>query len=521
MQWVQSSRPAPPTPSENAPEPRVRPAAWHPGRSRYDGMSTAGGPIRMTTPRRHSIVIGAGLAGLAAAEALAGDAGSGDRDVTVIDSTDRVGGVIGTVRLDGWLVERSADCFLAARPEAVRLVERLGLMPELIGVQPQARRALVWHAGRAVAVPAGFRLMAPGRAGAILSTPLLSPAGRARLVWERFVPPRRTADDESLEHFAVRRLGREAFDRLVQPLASGIWTADPARLSMAAACGDFLAMERDSGSLWAGERQRVRRQSGVPEAAGARYGQFVTLASGLETLPTRLADHLRARGVRFVQASVAALSRTADGRWLLEGSGLDATHTTADSVAIATPAHVAARIVSGLDRSLADDLAAIDYAGSCIVSLGFARDRVAHPLDAAGMVIPRVAGRRILAVSFSSSKFPGRAPPGCVLMRVFVGGALDPGVMQRGDDELITLCLGEVEQLLGARGVPMLARVERWNHAMPQYHVGHVDRVARITAAVARHPGLGLAGAAYTGVGIPQVIASGQAAAGQAERPPS
>jgi protoporphyrinogen/coproporphyrinogen III oxidase len=471
----------------------------------------------MDIPSRHTLVLGAGLAGLAAADALAGDVADGSRRVTVIEPSGRVGGVLGTVHEDGWLVERSADCFLAARPEAVTLVRRLGLDAELIGVEAPARRALVWHAGRGIPAPAGFRLLAPGRLGPILTTPLLSLRGRLRLLAERFVASRRTAadQDESLESFVVRRLGREAFDRLVQPLASGIWTADPARLSMAAACGDFLAMERDSGSLWAGERKRLRRQPAAAEAeaSGARYGQFATLASGMETLPRRLADDLRSRGVRFVSGAATRIHRAADGRWEIEGSGLDAAATTADAVVIATPAPAASALLAGLDRAVADDLAGIDYAGSCIVSLGFARDRVAHPLDAAGMVIPRVAGRRILAVSFSSSKFPGRAPPGCVLMRVFVGGALDPEAMQLADDELVQLALAEVGDLLGARGEPLLTRVERWAGAMPQYHVGHVARVARIDSGLARHPGLALAGAAYTGVGIPQVIASGQAAA--------
>jgi len=478
----------------------------------------------MDTPSRHTLVIGAGLAGLAAADVLAGQATDGSPRVTVIEPSGRVGGVLGTVHDDGWLVERSADCFLAARPEAVTLVGRLGLQSELIGVEARARRALVWHAGRGVPAPGGFRLVAPGRVGPILATPLLSLPGRLRLLAERFVPPRRDTGgerDESLESFVVRRLGREAFDRLVQPLASGIWTADPARLSMAAACGDFLAMERESGSLWAGERRRLRRQSSAAEAAGARYGQFATLASGMETLPRRLADDLRSRGVRFVAGSATRLDRAADGRWRVEGSGLDAAITTADSVVIATPARVAASLLAGVDPAIAADLAGIDYAGSCIVSLGFARDCVAHPLDAAGMVIPRVARRRILAVSFSSSKFPGRAPPGCVLLRVFVGGALDPEAMELSDDELVKLAVGEVRDLLGARGEPLLARVERWARAMPQYHVGHVARVARIEAGLARHPGLALAGAAYGGVGIPQVIASGQAAATRCRQLPA
>ncbi|MFM7244016.1 MAG: protoporphyrinogen oxidase [Planctomycetaceae bacterium] len=462
----------------------------------------------MTPLRPSAVVIGAGLAGLVAADEFA----RRDMDVTVVAPGGRSGGVLGTVRDAGWLVERSADCFLAARPEGVALATRLGLDHELIGVEPVARRALVWHAGRTLPVPSGFRLIAPGRLWPLLASPLLSPAGRARLFWERFVPPRpaHAGDDESLESFAVRRLGREAFERLVQPLAAGIWTADPARLSMAAACPDFLAMERDHGSLWAGERRRLAR-SIAPDASGARYGQFVTLAGGMETLPRRLAEDLHRRGVRSLEGTASSVVRSAAGGWQVAGDW--GGPLPADAVVVATPAAAASRLLATLDATLAGDLAAIEYAGSCIVSLGFAREQVAHPLDAAGVVIPRSAGRRILAVSFSSSKFPGRAPPGCVLMRVFIGGALDPEATAMPDDALVIRARDEVGEILGARGEPQLTRVERWDRAMPQYHVGHVARVARIEAAVGRHPGLALAGAAYEGVGIPQVIASGQKAA--------
>jgi len=458
---------------------------------------------------RSAVVIGAGLAGLAAADALAG---SGWR-VAVVGPTEQMGGVVGTIHREGWLIERSADCFLASRPEVPALAERIGLSCQLIGVEPAARRALVWHAGRAVPVPKGFRLLAPGRVWPLLTTPLLTAAGKCRVLRERFVAPRpAAAGDESLEAFAVRRLGREAFEKLVQPLAAGIWTADPARLSMAAACPDFLALERDSGSLWIGERARRHAQSSVAEAAGARYGQFLTFAAGMETLPRRLADELDRRGVRFVPTVATAIARSGSGSW--EVAVADSPEPlNADAIVVATPAHVSARLLAGVDGELGTELAAIDYAGSCIVSLGFSRDDVDHPLDAAGLVVPRTARRRVLAVSFSSSKFPGRAPPGCVLLRVFVGGALDPEAMQLSDDKLVELACAEVDVLLGVRAPPRLAHVERWQGAMPQYHLGHVSRVARIDAAVSRHAGLALAGAAYTGVGIPQVIASGQAAA--------
>jgi len=503
---------------------------------------------------QHVVVIGGGMAGLAAAEAIVAAAAC---RVSVVESTGRPGGVIATARRDGWLVERSADSFLAVRPEGMELAHRLGLAAELVGVDPRVRRALIWHAGRAVPAPTGFRLLAPGRVDGILGTPLLSPAGRLRLLAEPFIPTRDpAATDESLESFALRRLGRQAFERLVQPLAAGIWTADPARLSMAAACPDFFAMERTHGSLWAGERARLRQAGAGPAAAGARYGQFVTLADGMEVLPRRLAAVLADRGVAFITAAAGPLARDASGRWLIPlvaagtalppladcGTSLSEQDVRnadrgnpghfrqsakwtkamegfvhgqleADAVVVAVPAPVAAGLVGTVDAALAADLAAIEYAGSAVVSLGFPRDRVAHPLDAAGMVVPRAAGRRALAVSFSSAKFPGRAPAGCVLVRVFVGGALDPATARLSDADLTTLAREEVAILIGATGQPLLVQIDRWQAAMPQYHVGHLDRVARIEERGRAIGGFVLAGAAYRGVGIPQVIASGRAAA--------
>lgn len=460
---------------------------------------------------RHAVVVGGGLSGLSAAESLSA---AGWR-VTVLEPSGRCGGVIETVVRDGWLVERSADSFLAARPEAVGLAERLGLSGDMIGIRPEVRRALVCRGGRLHPVPTGFRLLAPSRVGSVLSTPLLSWTARVRVVLERFVKPRdpTAGADESLRDFTVRRLGREAFERIVQPLVSGIWTADPARLSMAAACGEFLAMERRHGSLWAGEAARLRggRIAANDEAAGARYGQFVTFTSGMETLPSRLAAKLVAEGVVIREAVAERLSRNDRAGWsvgVADGGSIDA-----DAVVVAVPAPAASRLVSTVDGELASELAGIEYAGSVIVSLGFAREDVAHPLDAAGLVVPRAEGRRILAVSFSSSKFPGRAPEGMVLVRVFVGGALDPAAMSLDDGEIVSLAVGELRSLLGVRGRPRMQRIDRWGGAMPQYHLGHLERLVRIEDRLPHLPGLALAGAAYRGVGIPQVILSGQQAA--------
>lgn len=489
----------------------------------------------MNKPRpQHVVVIGGGMAGLAAAEAVlneqpnetAADAGR-VRRVTLIEPSGRAGGVVETVCRDGWLIERSADSFLAARPEAVALVDRVGLTGELIGVDPRVRRALILHHGRPQPVPAGFRLLAPGRVRSILTSPLMSPLGRLRLLCERFVPAR-DADktDESLEQFAIRRLGREAFERLVQPLAAGIWTADPSRLSMAAACPEFFAMELRSGSLWAGERQRAAAAPRDTHAAGARYGQFLTLATGMGTLPRRLASQLAARGVQFITAAAAALSKRPDHVWEVSlrggaAAGLPGSPATleADAVIVAVPSATASELLRSCDPTLAAALSAIEYAGSAIVSLGFTREDVRHPLDAAGVVVPRRENRRILAVSFSSQKFPGRAPVGSVLMRTFVGGALDPATAALEDERLVPLVLADLRDMLGVCGTPRVVQIDRWRGAMPQYTLGHADRVANIQRLVSAHRGLALAGAAYEGVGIPQVIASGQAAAASLLQP--
>jgi len=473
------------------------------------------------SPRRRCVVIGAGLSGLAAAESMAGEGWK----TTLIDAAGRAGGVVETVREDGWLVERSADNFLTTRPEALDAAVRLGLEDEIISLQPTARRALVLGKGRLHAVPAGFRLMAPGQLGSIWRSSLLSPLGKLRVAMEQFVPAS-SVGDESLESFAVRRLGREAFERLVQPLCSGIWTADPARLSMAAALPDFLAMEKQSGSLRAGEKKRLLTADRNEGTAGARYGHFVTLASGLDTLTTRWVDTLRDRGVTTLHARAVGLAGREGFQVAVEPATTNPPDPgfvppsqpvlEADAVIMTSPAPRAASLVRDLSPELAAELGNIAYAGSAVVTLGFPREAVRHPLNAAGLVIPRQEGRTILAVSFSSSKFAGRAPAGHVLMRVFLGGALDPEAASLDDATLLKRATTEVADLLGARGTPSLVRVERWEGAMPQYHLGHLERVARIKQLAAAIPGYGHAGAALEGVGIPQVIASGQAAARQA-----
>ena len=247
--------------------------------------------------QQHIIIVGGGLAGLSAAEWLLRQ--SPTPRVTIVESSHRLGGVIETVSREGWLIERSADSFLSVRPEVIELVGRLGISKELVSIHPEARRALIWsprknNSGVLLPIPPGFRLLAPGQIVPFLQSNVLSCLGRLRVAGERFIPKqKKQCADESLESFAVRRLGQEAFDKLVQPLVSGIWTADPSRLSMAAACPEFFKMEQDWGSLTRGEKKRISQVNGSSDASGARYGQFVSFKYGMQTLIDTLESHLR------------------------------------------------------------------------------------------------------------------------------------------------------------------------------------------------------------------------------------
>lgn len=473
--------------------------------------------INQSKNEQHIVIVGGGLAGLSAAEWLLRQ--EAPPKITIIESTDRLGGVIETVSHGEWLIERSADSFLSVRPEGIELVKRLGITEDLISVNPEARRALIWSSrkggksGVLLPIPLGFRLLAPGRIIPVLRSNILSVFGRLRVAGERFIPRLSLHDaDESLESFAVRRLGREAFDKLVQPLVSGIWTADPSRLSMAAACPEFFKMEQEWGSLTKGEKKRVAQAKSSSDTSGARYGQFLSFKDGMQTLIKALELRLRKAGVLVVQDQVSALQHNGS-QWHVV---LDKQAIQADGVVLGVPASIAATIMSTVSPNLSAELKMIEFAGAAVVSLGFDQKDVSHSLQAAGMIIPKVAKKRILAASFSSSKFPGRAPPGAVLIRTFIGGALDMGITNLTDEEVVEEVLVDLRTTLGLHGSPSIVQVDRWHRSMPQYNIGHVKRVKKIRQAESKLQSFGLAGSAYDGVGIPQVIESGQIAAAHA-----
>lgn len=456
--------------------------------------------------RRHVAIVGAGISGLAAAQRLL------ERNpsliLSILDSQARAGGVLQTRRRDGFVVDASADSMLTAIPSALSLCRRLGMESDLLPTDSAHRRAFVVRRGRLLPLPDGLMLMAPRRLGPMATTPILSPWGKLRMAAD-LVIPRGPDRDESLAAFATRRFGREAFDRLIQPLVSGMYTGDPAKLSVRATMPRFVAMEQSHRSLILAARAAAG-QGATSQGSGARYGMFVSIRGGMGRLPEAIVGRLP-QGALRTGTRVRGMQRIEGGRWGLELS--DGSTMRADAVIIATPAAEASRLLRTVDERLAIELGAIPATGCAVASLGYKREQVRHALDGFGFVVPHIEGRPILSGSFSSVKFPDRAPEGHVLFRVFLGGARRQEVLDGDDDSLLRLAHGQMAELLGITGAPLLSHLDRWPGAMPQYHVGHLDRVSAIRARLAEHAGLALAGNSYEGVGVPQCIQSGEAAA--------
>jgi oxygen-dependent protoporphyrinogen oxidase len=460
----------------------------------------------------HIVVVGSGIAGLAAAHRVIELSPSHPfpPTLTLIEANGRLGGTIATEQRDGFLLELGPDSLISEKPWALALCQRIGLESHLIGTRSEYRSTLVVHRGRLEPLPEGFVLLAPTKMGPLVRSRLFSWPGKLRMALDLVLPRAGQQDDESLGAFVRRRLGREALERVAQPLIGGIYTADPDHLSLAATMPRFLQMERNYRSviraMWRAGRNRPQETQG---ASGARWGLFVTFRQGMQELVNALAARLPARSARCHTAAVRVLPD--DGQWLIELA--DRTVLTADGVVLATPAYQAASLVQDLDPHLADGLARIPYSSAATVSLAFRREQVRHPLSGFGFVVPRSENRSILACTFSSVKYAGRAPEGHVLLRAFVGGALQEELFSLSDQETEQAVRRELAELLGIDTAPLFVRISRHPRSMPQYLVGHLGRVAAIEQRLASYPGLTLAGSAYRGVGIADCVRSGEAAA--------
>ncbi len=489
----------------------------------------------MNTPR--VVVVGGGVTGLAAAHRLTELGGA----PILLERDSRCGGVVLTEEVKRFLVEAGPDSFMARKPWAADLCRRLEMADEIIPTDPAKRGSFIWFGGRLHPLPEGLTSLVPTRLGPIARSRLLSPAGKARLLLEPFLPRRAEVADESLAGFFRRRIGDQASRRLVEPLVRGIYGGDAESLSLRATFPQLAEIERRYGSLIVGLVRQARTsgpQPGVeasgaspstgPEGAAAPRDRpaggetaFLSLRRGMGTLVERLR-------LALPSGSVRARSEATALRWFADGGpasgervqALDGDFQVelatgeslaADAVILTTPPVEAARLVARLDAELASLVGGIRSGSSVTVALGFDRRLVSHPLRGYGFVVPEAVGGPLLACTWASSKFPGRAPAGSALVRAFL--AHPESLLDRDDREVTAVAMDALRPILGLPGEPSLARVHRWRQALPRYAVGHPERLADIERRLVAIPGLFLAGAAYRGVGIPDCIRDGEKAA--------
>ncbi|MGA4797461.1 protoporphyrinogen oxidase [Streptomyces lavendulocolor] len=451
----------------------------------------------------HVVVIGGGIAGLAAAHRLV----TAGRRVTLLEATTRLGGKLRTGEIAGAPVDLGAESMLARRPEAIDLAREVGLGDRL--QPPATTSAAVWTRGALRPMPKGHVMGVPGDAAALGS--LLSPEGLARIERERDLPPIDPAalgDDVAVGRHVADRLGREVVDRLVEPLLGGVYAGDAYAISMRAAVPKLFEAARAHATLT--DAVRSLQRAGAQQTGPA----FMGIAGGIGALPGAVAAAITARGGEILtDAPVHALTRTAGRGWDVR-TGTRVLH--ADAVIVATPAWSASELLAAESPAAAAELAAVEYASMALVTLAFRRTEAEGALPAgSGFLVPPVDGRTIKASTFSTRKWKwtDEAAGDLVVLRTSVGRYGEEEHLHREDADLVSVSLTDLREAVGLTARPVATEVTRWIGGLPQYPVGHLARVARIRDAVAKLPGLRVCGAAYDGVGIPATIADARRAA--------
>jgi len=454
------------------------------------------------------VIIGGGIAGLSAAYYAKKKAP--EAQVAVIESDSRWGGKITTDRVDfddgQFIIEGGPDTFLATKPWGVALCKELGLGERLHGTNPNQKNTYVLHRNKLEPLPDGLAMMIPTNIQAILKTRLVSWFGKARMGFDFILPRKAVNGDESLGAFVSRRFGREAYENLIEPLMSGIYAGDGDQLSLSSTFPYLRDLEIRYGSLARGAIQ-MRKQSNGKSVQGSRSA-FLTPTTGLAEIVEAIISFLETNGATFRLNTRASRISNINSRYSVELESGEVLQ--ADSVILATPAFISGTLLASFDPTLAYDLKSIPYASTATVSLAYGQNNLPRELDGYGYVIPRHEGRRALACTWTSTKFPHRAPNGYVLVRIFVGRAGQD--IPWNENDLLALAKEELKLTLGITAEPLLHRVFMWENAMPQYNLGHPEILNRIDAALEKHPRLALAGNGYRGIGIPDCIHSGKLA---------
>ncbi len=442
------------------------------------------------------IVVGGGISGLSAAYDLT-RAGAA---CTILEKQARVGGVIETRVADGCTLECGPDSFLSAKPAALTLIKELGLEADVIGSNDHQRTTYILKHGALIALPEGVMMIVPTRVMPMVKSPLLGWATKIRMGLEYFRKPGESRD-RSVAQFVVDHFGQETLDYLAEPLLSGVYGGDPAQLSVGGVLPRFLQMEAKYGSLVRGV---LAGRSGAARSGTPSGPLFRTLKGGLGTLVDALASR-----VKVCRADVETMERVENGfRVRAGGEWIES-----DQVIVACPAWSAARLVCGLDARLAELLGSIDYSSSLTLSLIYRAADFDGKRAGFGFLVPKKERERLAACTFVGTKFSYRVPDDRIVLRCFFGGIADPAILDESDESVIAIARGELRRILGLTASPLSQVIARWPRSMAQYTIGHQQRVEEIRARVTAIPGLHLAGNAYEGIGIPDCIQAGRAAA--------
>jgi len=449
------------------------------------------------------VIIGGGISGLSAAYYLA----KGGVASTILESRPRLGGVIQTDFVEGCTIEAGPDSFLSAKPAALELIRELGLADQVIGSNDHLRKTYIRKGGRLIPMPDGLMMMVPTRILPLLTTSLLSWGTKIRMGMELLRAPKPKPGDESVAEFIEEHYGAEAVDYLAEPLLSGIYGGNPNALSVTAVLPRFVELANRHGSLTHGVlAERAKAARARPSSPPAPL--FRTLKGGLGQLVDAITASFGGK-VEVRQARAEAVERSEAGfRVRVGGDWL-----AADRLAVACEAHSGSRLLSAVDARLAELLGAVPYSSSMTVALGYDAADFSRLPDGFGFLIPRKERRRLIACTWVGTKFSYRVPEGKVVARCFLGGTDDAAALTEPDDAIIASVLSELREIAGVRAQPRFTRIARWPRSMAQYTVGHPQRLAEIEARTAAIPGLFLAGNAYTGIGIPDCIRMGRAAA--------
>ncbi len=458
------------------------------------------------------VIVGGGITGLATAYYLQERAKEEDEiDFILLERRDRLGGVIVSEKVDDFIIEGGPDTFVSEKPWTAKLSKELGIENRLLNSNEDIRRTFILSNGELKGMPEGIMMMVPIKIIPFLKSDLISWPGKIRASFDLFLP-KKNYKDESLESFVKRRLGNEILEKIAEPLVAGIHACEPENMSLKSTFPRFIEYEKKYGSLIRGISASRKRMEKMREKNKSveKMAFFMSFKDGMQEIIDALVSALDEEKIflnkKVVRVGKVETSNAPQYYVYVEGEP----PIRADAVVFTSPSYITAEILKDFDRPLADKLNEITWVSSATISLGYLKSDIKHPLRGFGFVVPRVENRKIKAVSWNTSKFNHRAPEGYVLLRCFVGGPRKEEYVDLDDESLIELVRGELKDIMGIDAEPVITRVYRWKKEMPQYTVGHGERVKAIEEMSSKYPGLYIIGSSYYGVGISDCIHSGE-----------